>query len=128
MQMITRRPQVVLLIPIVFLAIGAIATAFDSDRGFRQSLERSAGTDAVNAEIEANKFEAEANRAETRYSSGSCTLSDVPLKPGMTTSELLPDSAICDRHGNTAIVSKDGQLEEFAKTNNTEVIREFLGW
>ena len=46
----------------------------------------------------------------------------------MTVANLTPGSAGCDNQGTTAVVAQDGTLDGFARTNNTDVIRRFLGW
>jgi hypothetical protein len=110
------------------LLIGAIATAFDAERADRQQWQEFAANAKVNAQIQQDRGLAESALAETRYNTGPCALSDVPLQPGMVVNNLTPGSAICDNQGMTAIVADDGTLDGFARTNNTAVIRRFLGW
>lgn len=123
-----RNPMMLLAFPAGVLVIGAIATAFDSERAERQQLQQFTANAEVNATIQQDRLLAESQLAETRLNSGACVLADVPLQPGMTVSNLTAGSAVCDAQGTTAIVADDGSLTDFARTNNTAVIRRFLGW
>ncbi|HEY9887641.1 MAG TPA: hypothetical protein V6D02_04520 [Candidatus Obscuribacterales bacterium] len=121
--------MMLLAFPAAVMVIGAIATAFDSERAERQQWQQFSANAQVNAGIQADRLQAESQLAETRYASNACVLSQVPLTPGMTVSGLNPGSAICDNQGTTALVASDGTtLTDFARTNNTAVVRRFLGW
>lgn len=123
-----RNPMMLLAFPAGVLVIGAIATAFDAERADRQQLQQFTANAKVNATIQQDRLLAESQLAETRLNSRACVLADVPLQPGMTVSNLTAGSAVCDAQGTTAIVADDGTLDDFARTNNTAVIRRFLGW
>lgn len=123
-----RNPMILLAFPAVVMAIGAISTSLDSQRAERQQWMEFAANSKVNAQIQEDRLIAESALAETRYRSGACVLSEVPLVPGMTTANLSPGSAVCDNQGTTAIVADDGSLDGFARTNDTATIRRFLGW
>ena len=123
-----RNPIMLLAFPAAVLLIGAIATPFDSERAERQQLQQFTANAEVNATIQQDRLLAESQLAETRLNSGACVLADVPLQPGMTVANLTVGSAVCDAQGTTALVTADGTLDDFARTNNTEVIRGFLGW
>lgn len=123
-----RNPMMLLAFPAAVMVMGAIATAFDSERADRQQWQSFAANAQVNQQIQQDRLQAESQLAETRYSSGACVLSEVPLQPGMGVEDLTPGSAVCDNQGTTAIVAQNGTLEGFARTNNTAVIRSFLGW
>ena len=128
MHVLAKNPILCLVPFVLVIALGSVIASLDAERGYRQQMQRAASVDAVNAQIENKNFRAESGLATTRYSSGSCTLSTVALQQGMKESSLQPGSAICDRHGNTAIVGDSGVLEKFAKTNDIGTIRRFLGW
>lgn len=117
-----------LAFPAAVMAIGAIATSMDPERADRQQWQQFSANAQVNAQIQSDRLQAESQLAETRYRSGACVLSEVPLQQGMVVTNLTPGSAVCDNHGTTAVVDKDGSLQGFARTNNTEVVRRFLGW
>lgn len=123
-----KNPMMLLAFPAVVMAIGAVTTSLDPSRAERQDWQRFSANAEVNAQIQATRLQAESQLAETRYRSGACVLSEVPLQPGMTVANLTPGSAVCDHQGTTAIVAQDGTLDGFARTNNTDVIRRFLGW
>ena len=123
-----RSPMMLLAFPTAVMLIGAIATAMDSERASRQQLQQFTANAEVNSQIQSDRLQAESQLAETRLNSGACVLADVPLQPGMTVSNLTPGSAVCDQFGTTALVAADGSLGDFARTNNTAVIRSFLGW
>jgi len=123
-----KNPMTLLAFPAAVMAIGAIATSLDPERADRQQWQQFSANAQVNAQIQSDRLQAESQLAETRYSSGACVLSEVPLQQGMVVTNLTPGSAVCDNHGTTAVVGKDGALEGFARTNNTEVVRRFLGW
>lgn len=123
-----RNPMTLLAFPAVVMLIGAVATAMDGERAGRQQLQQFTANAQVNATIQEDRLHAESALAETRLNSGACVLSDVALQPGMTVSNLTPGSAVCDAQGTTALVANDGTLGDFARTNNTEAIRRFLGW
>ena len=124
-----KNPVTLLAFPAVVMVLGAIATSLDSERAERQQWQQFSASAQVNAGIQADRLQAESQLAETRYTSGACVLSEVPLLPGMTVSGLNPGSAICDNQGTTAVVASDGSsLTDFARTNNTTVVWRFLGW
>ena len=123
-----KNPMMLLAFPAVVMAIGVVTSSLDPNRAERQDWQRFSANAEVNAQIQETRLQAESQLAETRYSSGACVLSEVALEPGMTVSNLSPGSAVCDNHGTTAIVAKGGSLDGFARTNNTDVIRSFLGW
>jgi hypothetical protein len=117
-----------LAFPVVVMAMGAIATSFDPQRAERQQWQQFSANAQVNAQIQESRLQAESQLAETRYNSGACVLSEVSLQQGMTVGNLTPGSAVCDNQGTTATVASDGFLGDFARTNNTTVVRRFLGW
>ena len=123
-----KNPMFLLAFPAAVMVIGAIATAMDEGRAERQQWQKFAANAEVNSQIQESRLLAESQLAETRYGSGACVLSEVPLQPGMVTANLSPGSAVCDGQGTTAIVATDGSLGDFARTNDTAAIRRFLGW
>jgi len=123
-----RNSMFLLAFPAAVMVIGAVATAMDGERAGRQQLQQFTANAQVNSQIQSDRLQAESQLAETRLNSGACVLADVPLQPGMTVSNLTPGSAVCDSQGTTALVAADGTLDDFARTNNTEAIRRFLGW
>lgn len=110
------------------MAFGAIATSLDPSRAERQQWQQFSANAQVNAQIQESRLQAESQLAETRYNSGACVLSNVPLEQGMVVTNLTPGSAVCDNQGTTAVVASDGSLQDLARTNNTTVVRRFLGW
>lgn len=123
-----KNPMMLLAFPAAVMALGAVATSMDPERADRQQWQQFSANAQVNAQIQSDRLKAESQLAETRYSSGACVLSEVPLQQGMVAANLTPGSAVCDNQGTTAVVAKDGSLDGFARTNNTEVVRRFLGW
>jgi len=123
-----KNPMMMLAFPAAVMAIGAIATSMDPQRSERQQWQQFSANAQVNAQIQEDRLQAESQLAETRYNSGACVLSEVPLQQGMVVSNLTPGSAVCDNQGTTAVVAADGRLDNFARTNNTTVVRRFLGW
>jgi hypothetical protein len=123
-----KNPMMLLAFPAAVMAIGAIATSMDPQRSERQQWQQFSANAQVNAQIQESRLQAESQLAETRYRSGACVLSEVPLQPGMVVTNLTPGSAVCDNQGTTAVVAADGRLADFARTNNTAVVRRFLGW
>lgn len=123
-----KNPMMLLAFPAAVMAIGAIATSMDPQRSERQQWQQFSANAQVNAQIQESRLQAESQLAETRYHSGACVLSEVPLQQGMVVTNLTPGSAVCDNQGTTAVVAADGRLADFARTNNTEVVRRFLGW
>lgn len=123
-----KSPWMLLAFPALVMAVGVIATSLDPTRAERQSWQQFSANAQVNAQIQSDRLEAESQLAETRYSSGACVLSEVPLQQGMVATNLTPGSAICDNQGTTAVVASEGRLDGFARTNDTAVVRRFLGW
>lgn len=123
-----KQPLLLLAFPATLMAIGAIAVAFDPQRAERQQWQEFTANAQVNAQLQQDRLLAEAQLAETRYTSGVCVLAEVPLQPGMVVSNLNPGSAVCDAQGTTALTGPDGTLTDFARTGQTETIRRFLGW
>jgi len=123
-----RNPMLLLAFPATVMAIGAVATSMDTDRAQRQQWQQFTASAQVNSQIQSDRLMAESRLAETRYKSGACVLSELPLVPGMVTANLTPGSAVCDQQGTTAIVAVDSSLGDFARTNDTATIRRFLGW
>jgi len=120
--------MMLLAFPAAVMALGAIATSMDPQRSERQQWQQFSANAQVNAQIQEARLQAESQLAETRYRSGACVLSEVPLQQGMVVTNLTPGSAVCDNQGTTAVVAADGRLTDFARTNNTAVVRRFLGW
>lgn len=123
-----KNPMMLLAFPAAVMAIGAIATSMDPQRAERQQWQQFSANAQVNAQIQESRLQAESQLAETRYRSGACVLSEVPLQQDMVVTNLTPGSAVCDNQGTTAVVASDGSLADFARTNNTAVVRRFLGW
>ena len=122
------RLPVLFAFPALLLAVGIVATSLDPQRAERQRWQEFAASAKVNSRIQKDRLAAESALAESRYDSGACVLSEVPLAPGMVVRNLNPGAAVCDGSGTTAVVGADGTLSDFARTSNTEVIRRFLGW
>jgi hypothetical protein len=123
-----RNPMFLLAFPAVVMGIGAVSVSLDPSRAERQQWQQFTANAEVNAQIQGDRLAAETQLAETRYSSGACVLSEVPLQQGMFVENLNPGSAVCDIKGTTALVANDGSLTAFARTGNTEIVRRFLGW
>ena len=95
----------------------------DSSRQTRSA--QSADTEAakVSMQIETEARSASKKLAETRLQSGLCLVAQNPIAPGQMVKGIKPGSIVCDRFGNTAIVSKNGELIQITKTDNPKIIQ-----
>ena len=125
-------PLIGAAVPVSLLAVGVVSAAFDSDRQERQAIARDTAQATVQQRLETAQAEARAALAEARYQ-GPCTYNPHgAIAEGMAfvgeNGAPLPDgTTVCDATGGTAVV-QGGVATDLARTANTAVVQQFLGW
>ena len=108
------------------MAVGGITTMINpQQRAITQATDTIAIT-SVATEVSAESLTAQAKLAESRYESGACIISTLPITEGMAVPPAHRGSVVCDRHGMTAQVASDGRLVLLARTGNQAKITEGL--
>ena len=125
----TFKPAHLMVVPVLFLGIGIVSTQTSSESQINSQLLNDAINAQVVTDLEMSATSASAGLAETRYTGGTCLRvhDSVEIKAGQEY-ELIEGQQICDRFGGTARIDKHGKAVQIARTNDKEVIREFLGW
>ena len=122
------QPWMLAVLPLALFGFGAVSTLTNPEIQEGRALQRNTAQNRAQARVEARQGEANSQLAITRYQSGNCLLSTVPIKPGMVFSGVPTDVSVCDDQGWTAQLGSDGTVQKLAYTSDTDVIRGFLGW
>lgn len=112
-----------------FALFVAVYFVNQSNEAFQVNSDQLSATaqNAIRTEIEAAAADAERARAEQRFQSGVCIRVD-QLAPGQVYGTVNPGSILCAPDGTTAAVGRDGTVTDIARTGNTAIIRQFMGW
>lgn len=108
------------------IAIGAIANAFNPTQRVITTATDAVQVNTVAAEVAAESLTASATLAESRYKSGACAISTIPITEQMAVPTVYAGGIICDRHGMTAAIASNGHLVLLARTGNQDIIAEGL--
>lgn len=108
------------------IAIGAITTAFNPQQQAITAATDGVQVNTVAAEVAAESLTASAALAESRYKSGACAISTVPITEQMAVPPVYAGGIICDRHGTTAAIASNGHLVLLSRTGNQSIITEGL--
>ena len=122
------QPWMLVVLPVSLFGFGAVSTLTNPEIQAGRALQRHTAQNRAQARVEARQGEANSQLAITRYQSGNCLLSEVPLQPGLVYDAIPSDVYLCDRFGWTAQLDADGTVQRLAYTSDTDVIRGFLGW
>jgi hypothetical protein len=108
------------------MAVGGIANAFNTQQRAITAASDSVAVNTVATEIASESLAASAALAESRYESGACIISTIPITEQMAVPTVYAGGIICDRHGMTAVVARDGRLVLLARTGNQAKITQGL--
>lgn len=108
------------------IAIGAITTAFNPQQQAITAASDGVQINTVAAEVATQSLAASATLAESRYKSGACAVSTIPITEQMAVPPVYAGGIICDRHGTTAVIASNGHLVLLARTGNQSIITEGL--
>lgn len=102
---------------------GAIASNLDTNRATLTATTEAIQLNAVATEVATEALKEEVDLANSRYESGLCIRSTIPITHGMAIDRAYAGSVVCDAQGMTAAVAKDGRLTLLARTGNAEIIQ-----
>jgi len=111
------------------IALTLLGFGFNAASPSRSTLtttQASIATNEVSSEISADALAAGDALARERYQSGQCIKSTLPITEGMAVPREYAGGIICDSHGTTAAIARDGRLTLLAKTGRTPAILEGL--
>ena len=117
---------------VVLMSGGAVTNHFDQGRQERQGIARSGALSQVQQRLEQEASESLSELAKSRYLGrcvlveGSAIAAEMPLADAEGR-PLADNTAVCDPHGNTAVMF-GGKTSHVASTNNTDIIKQFLGY
>ncbi|MEA5469350.1 hypothetical protein [Spirulina sp. 06S082] len=117
------KPDPLTIGALAIVAIGGIANAFNGGQQTRSAQTTETQTAKVSMQIEEDAIAISKKLAETRYQSGLCLIANNPIAPGQIVRGAKTGQIVCDRFGNTAIVSKTGELLQLAKTDDKNIIQ-----
>lgn len=107
-------------------AVGAITTMLSPTQQAITSSSDSIAINAVAGEVAAEALLTQSKLAESRYLSGLCIISTLPITEGMAVPPAYSGQIICDAQGMTAQIANDGRLVLLARAGNQTVISEGL--